>query len=334
MPLPQVAAAVEDLQHAHREILRVVDDLSPDDWGRHVPHGDWTIKDLIAHAIGDMSPSGAGLIHAGILTPEFIAETSRSFDARSRNQSVVEERRHFSPESLRQMLFDSDHAFIHAALRLDDRHLEALDYAVPMGPDYELKVIDWLWRGYHYRQHTDDIRRAVDADYAPVEQTFLPEIEERFRGIVRRREGLLRAVYSVADDAWDEKSAATPNWTHKDILAHVAANDERPHVRLRAILGEPDDAALAAINRTDEWNQQRVDERRDRTVAQLVTELDTNRAQTFELLSRLQGEHLDSKITRANGQTYSLPEYIDCIGEHESFHAGQLVPASRARRAR
>ena len=163
---------------------------------------------------------------------------------------------------------------------------------------------------------------------------FLPEIQERFRGIGRRRDGLLRAVYSVADDAWDEKSAAAPDWTHKDILAHVAANDERPHVRLRAVLGDPDDAALGAINRTDEWNQERVDARRDRSVAELVSELDANRAQTIELLSRLKAEHLDSKITRANGQTYSLPEYIDCIGEHESTHAGQLVPASRARRAK
>ena len=332
MTLPQVQAAVEDLQHAHRELLRVVDDLSPDDWDRYVPHGNWTVKDLIAHVIGDMSPSGAGLIHAGILTPEFIAETSRGFDTRTRNESTIEERRHLSRESLRQLLFESDLAFIDAALRLDDRHVEALGYAVPMGPGYELKVVDWLWRGYHYRQHIDDIKRTLAADYTPEKLSFLPEIEETFRGMVRGREGFLRSVYSVADDAWDEKSAAAPDWTHKDILAHVAANDMRPHARLSAVLGEGDDEQLAAINRTDEWNQARVDERRDRTVAQLVAELDENRSRTFALLSRIQPEQLDSKITRANGETYSLPEYIDCIGEHESNHAGQLVPASRARR--
>jgi uncharacterized damage-inducible protein DinB len=332
MTLPQVEAAVEDLQHAHRELLRVVDDLSPDDWERYVPHGNWTVKDLIAHVIGDMSPSGAGLIHAGVLTPEFIAETSRGFDTRTRNESTIDERRHLSRESLRQLLFESDLAFIDAALRLDDRHVEALGYAVPMGPGYELKVVDWLWRGYHYRQHIDDIKRTLDADYTPEKLTFLPEIEETFRGLVRGREGFLRSIYSVADDAWDEKSIAAPDWTHKDILAHVAANDMRPHARLSAVLGEGDDEQLAAINRTDEWNQARVDERRDRTVAQLVAELDANRSRTVALLSRIQPEQVDSKITRANGETYSLPEYIDCIGEHESNHAGQLVPASRARR--
>ncbi|MCH8815967.1 MAG: maleylpyruvate isomerase N-terminal domain-containing protein [Chloroflexi bacterium] len=335
MPLPQVEAAVEDLQHSHRELLRVVDALSPDDWDRYVPHGEWTVKDLIAHVIGDMSPSGAGLIHAGVLTPEFIAETSRGFDTRTRNESTIDERRHFGPESLRQLLFESDFAFIDAALRLDDRHLEALGYAVPMGPGYELKVIDWLWRGYHYRQHIDDIKRTLESDYTPEKRTFLPEIEEKFRVMVRGREGFLRAVYSVADDAWDEKSIAAPEWTNKDILAHVAANDLRPHARLSVLLGEGDDDQLAAVNSTvDEWNQARVDERRDRTVTQLIAELDVNRSQTFALLSRIEPKHLDSKITLADGRTLTVVEYIGLFGEHESIHAGQLVPASRARRTK
>ncbi|MFQ5474067.1 MAG: maleylpyruvate isomerase N-terminal domain-containing protein [Dehalococcoidia bacterium] len=332
MTLPQVEAAVKDLQHAHRELLRIVDDLSPDDWERYVPHGDWTVKDLIAHVIGDMSPSGAGLIHAGILTPEFIAETSRSFDTRTRNESMIEERRHLSPESLRQLLFESDFAFIDAALRLDDRHVEALGFAVPMGPGYELKVIDWLWRGYHYRQHADDIKRALESEYTPEKRTFLPEIQEKFRVMVRSREGFLRAVYSVADDAWDEKSVAAPRWTHKDILVHVAANDLRPHARLSAVLGEGDNEQLAAVNRTDEWNQAQVDERRHRTVAELVAELDANRTHTFALLSRMRPQHLGSEISLADGRKLTIVDYIGFFGEHESIHAGQLVPASRARR--
>jgi len=69
MTLPQVEAAVEDLRHAHRELLGVVDALSDAGWQRYVPYGEWTVKDMVAHVIGDMSPSGPGLIHAGVLTP-------------------------------------------------------------------------------------------------------------------------------------------------------------------------------------------------------------------------------------------------------------------------
>jgi hypothetical protein len=120
MALPVVEAAVEDLTRSHRELLRLVDSLSENDWERPVPYGEWTVKDLIAHVIGDMSPSGPGLILAGILTPGFIADTSKGFDVRGRNEAMVEARRHFTREDLRQLLFESHDAFIAAALRLEE----------------------------------------------------------------------------------------------------------------------------------------------------------------------------------------------------------------------
>ena len=78
--------------------LNPVLDISPEDWDRGVPCGEWTVKDLIAHLVGDLSPSGAGLIYAGVLNEQFIADTSRFFDVRGRNQAVVEERRRWTHE--------------------------------------------------------------------------------------------------------------------------------------------------------------------------------------------------------------------------------------------
>ena len=331
MTLPLAQAAVDDLQRAHRDLLRVVDALSDADWERPVPYGEWSVKDLIAHVIGDMSPSGPGLIHARVLTPEFIAATSSSFDVRARNAAMVEERRRLTREDLRQMLFEAHDAMIEAALRLDETNVPVLAYTVPMGPEYDLRVEDWLWHGYHDRQHADDIRRALEVDYQPQELSFLPQIEERFRLMFRYHEGFLRAVYSVADDAWDE-AALAGGWTYGNILAHVAANDLRPQTRLRAILGEGDEAEMRAILQTDAWNQARVDERRGRPVRQLVDELATNRYQTLKLLARMRPEHLAATISFASGEKVSLPDYVEHIGRHETIHAGQLVPASRARR--
>ena len=331
MSLPQVEAAVEDLRHAHRELLGVVDSLSDSDWERYVPYGDWTVKDKVAHAIGDMSPSGAGLIHAGVLTPEFIESTSRVFDVRARNASIVEERRRYTKEDLRQLLFESHDAMIEYALILNESNLPVLAYAVPMGPEYEIKVEDWLWHGYHDRQHADDIRRAVEMDWQPEKLTFLPEIDAQIGLVQRYREGLLRAIYSVADDAWDEP--ATPGgWTYKQDLAHIASNDLRPQTRLRAILGEAGDEETAAILRTDEWNQARVDERKGWSVRRLVDDLAANRHQTLKLLARLRPEHLSATISFASGDQVSLPDYVGHIGRHDAMHAGHLVPASRARR--
>jgi hypothetical protein len=332
MTLPQVEAAVEDLQHANRELLAVVDALSDDDWERYVPYGEWTVKDLVAHAIGDMSPSGPGLIHAGIITPEFIEETSRTFDIRARNDAMVEERRRLTREDLRQMLFHAHDAFIEAAFKLNESNLPVLDYDVPMGPGYTLKVVDWLWRGYHDRQHADDIRRALDIDYNPPERKFVPEVVAAFGVLSRGRDGLLRVIYSVADDAWDEPAAENPEWTNRDVLAHLAANDLRAHVRFRALLGEADESEVEAVNRTDEWNQARVDARSGRSIRQLIDELVANREQTMALLARMRPEHVSQILTLSRDRTVTIPSYLPMFREHESMHAGQLVPASRARR--
>lgn len=334
MTLPIVQAAMEDLRLAHRELLRVVDSLTDADWERAVPYGEWTVKDLVAHCIGDMSPSGVGLILAGVLTPQFIADTARTFDVRARNAALVDERRGLAREDLRQMLFSCHDAMRNAALKLTEEHLPVLAYSVPMGPDYDLHVEDWLWAGYHDRQHADDIRRTLQLDWRPEPLTFVPEIQDTFRAMTRYREGFIRAVYSVADDAWDEEASSAPGWSYKDLLAHVASNDLRAQTRLRALLGERDDAELAALEDEDAWNLREVEKRRSHTFPQLVEELDANRHDTIEILSRLRPEHLSTHMPLAHGETATPPEYVEMFSSHEARHGAQLVPASRARRHR
>jgi len=234
MALPIAEAAVEDLTRSHRELLRLVDSLSEADWERAVPYGEWKVKDLIAHVIGDMSPGWAGLILAGVLTPQFIVEMGRGYDARTANAANVEDRRRWTREDLRQMLFEAHDEMIEAALRLDESHLPVLDYVVPMGPEYELRVSDFLWRGAHDRQHADDIRRALEVDWSPRPLSFCPEIERKMRRLVLSQETFLWAAYAVADDAWEEESPLCPGWTYHDILAHISSNEMRSTLRADA----------------------------------------------------------------------------------------------------
>jgi len=331
MTLPAALAAVVDLQHAHRELLRVVDSLRPSDWNRGVPYGEWTVKEIVSHCIGDMSPSGPGLIAAGVLTPQFIAETSEAFDVRARNRDMIDERRRFTPDDLRQLLFEAHDAKIAATMRLDESHAPVLDYAVPMGPEYEIKVLDWLWYGYHDREHADDIRRAMEIDWTPQQMTYLPELEESVRLMIRGRDGLLRAIYSVADEAWDASAYTEDKWTYRDLLAHVATNDARPHARFRSVLGQHDEAALAALMKTAEWNEEKVAPLRGKSVRELVDLMDADRHDTLVLISQLKPEHLSKTVRLGDGRELAVSEYISIMGEHDSIHAGQLVPASRAR---
>ena len=333
MTLPVVEAAMEDLRLAHRELLRVVDALSDSDWERPVPYGDWTVKDLVAHAIGDLSPSGVGLILAGILTPAFIEGTARTFDVRKLNAALVDERRGLAREDLRQMLFVCHDAMYNAALKLTEEHPPVLAYTVPMGPDYELRVEDWLWHGYHDRQHADDIRRALEADWRPESLTFVPEIEATLRTVTRRRDGTLRAAYSVADEAWEEEGALT-GWTYKDILTHLASNDIRHEIRLRAALGEGDAAELRSLDDVDGWNERARQERRGLGARELIDELAAHRQGVMRLLSRFRPEHMSAAISLPDGRKFPPPEYVEMFSAHEARHAGQFIPASRARRWR
>lgn len=332
MTLPLVEAAMGDLRTAHRDLLRTVDSLSEADWERYVPYGEWTVKDLVAHCIGDMSPAGIGLVLAGVLTPEFIRGTAQSFDIRARNAALVAERKDFSREDLRQILFRCRDAMYAAALKLTEEHLPTLELAVPVGPDYDLKVEDWLWAGYHDRQHADDIRRALRMDYVPLDLRFLPELEGPLATLQRRREGVLRTVYSIADDAWDDETEADPGWTYRDLLIHLATNDLRHQIRLRAVLGEGDEAALESLLDVDRWNEGERQARAGRPVSELIDEIALARYDLLRLLARLRPEHLPTEIFIREGMIVKAADYVDVISTHESRHGGQLLPASRARR--
>ena len=332
MTLPVVEAAMGDLRIAHRDLLRTVDSLSDADWERYVPYGEWTVKDLVAHCIGDLSPAGIGLVLAGVLTPEFIRGTAQSFDIRARNAALVAERKEFSREDLRQMLFSCRDAMYVAALKLGEEHLPTLALAVPVGPAYDLRVEDWLWAGYHDRQHADDIRRALGMDWQPLELKFAAEIEGQLATLQRRREGVLRAVYSVADEAWDEETEADPGWTYKDLLIHLATNDLRHQIRLRNVLGEGDEAALESLLDVDGWNERERRARSGRGAAEIIDEMAENRHDLLRLLVRLKPEYLPSEIFIREGMIVRAVDYAEVIGAHESRHGGQLLPASRARR--
>ena len=335
MSLRTAQHAVVDLEHAHRELLRVVDALSPEQWDRGVPYGDWTVKDLIAHLVGDLSPSGPGLIYAGVLNEQFIADTSRFFDVRGRNQAVIEERRRWTHEDLRQVLFEAHDPRIAMTLRLDERHEEILDYAVPMGPEYDLTVEDWLWFGYHDRQHTDDIRRAMTIDWTPRSLEFLPEIEDKLRSFVRSQEGFLRAVYSVADDAWNDPAHAdAEGWSYKDVLAHMASNEERLQIRFRSAAGNASQAEIDAVNDIDAWNQEKVSDLTGATPSQLVSVFLKGRNDTLEVLAAYERSGLDGSVTVAGGGSVSVLDFIDRVSNHTSWHAGQLEPASGRRQVK
>ena len=161
----------------------------------------------------------------------------------------------------------------------------------------------------------------------------LPAIEAAVDALHVAHRDLLRAVDSVPDNAWDQPSPE-PGWTRRDVLAHIASNELRVHARLRSIFGQADNAELKAINDIDGWNQREVEARRGRSVPDLMDELAAHRRETLRLLSAFDPVHLSTPIALADGSTCSVLEYTQMFTDHISEHAGQLVPASHARRSK
>lgn len=161
----------------------------------------------------------------------------------------------------------------------------------------------------------------------------VPAIEAAIDALHVAHRDLLRAVDSVPDDVWDEPSS-DPGWTHRDVLAHIASNEIRVHVRLRSVSAQADEAELKAINDIDGWNQRQVETRRGRSVPDLVDELGTHRRETLRLLAAFRPEHLSTPITLADGATCNVPEYTEMFTHHVSEHAAQLAAASHARRSK
>jgi hypothetical protein len=150
----------------------------------------------------------------------------------------------------------------------------------------------------------------------------------------RAHDGLLRAIYSVADDAWGEQSATVPGWTYHDILAHLSSNEARRRVRLLSAIVDPAEVAeyLDTINDIDAWNEKSVGERRDWPVSKLVDELLVGWYEIRKVLTRFKPEHLRSEVVLGADRRIRATEFLERMAGHTSTHAGQLVPASRSRR--
>jgi hypothetical protein len=70
---------------------------------------------------------------------------------------------------------------------------------------------------------------------------------------------------------------------------------------------------------------------RGKSVREVIDVMQANRHGTLVLIGRLKPEHLTKTVRLGDGREVQAADYIAVMGEHDSIHAGQLVPASRAR---
>ena len=156
------------------------------------------------------------------------------------------------------------------------------------------------------------------------DRTFAPWVGPIAKPLREGRAQVIRAAHQMLPELWRTPSPL-PGWSYQDVLAHLASSDTSGlHLVLRAVIArEPVDASL--LSEVDARNARNVEERRGRTVAELIAELEEAGEETQELLSRLTE---DDQELRQEDIPMSLGEGLGGDpGGHDREHLAQFRKA-------
>lgn len=131
------------------------------------------------------------------------------------------------------------------------------------------------------------------------------------------------------------------DWLVRDFIAHLATIDEPVSAMFRAMQAPQDDAGSNAEARepwdVDRWNQRRVEERRDRTVDQLLAEAAEQRVALRKVLAQFDGVSLGRTLhfggdARRPPADIEMRRYLQGWCKHDPMHAVDMLRALPARR--
>jgi len=132
-----------------------------------------------------------------------------------------------------------------------------------------------------------------------------------------------------------ERSVPGSNWLVRDFIAHLATIDRPVRRFIESVRGEGADAGRSggsAGGSIDEWNDRQVEERRERTVEELLVEMAEERSKMRALLASLTEEDLGRTIrfpgdSKRPPQELTLRQYLQGWVKHDGIHAVDMLRA-------
>ena len=115
-------------------------------------------------------------------------------------------------------------------------------------------------------------------------------------------------------------------WTYRDLLAHLSTGDWVCQTILRSVVSnKPLDLAVINLDHINAGNARLLEERKGRSVEELIAEVEAEGEETQELLARLAPEH---EQRTQEGAPMSLGQYLrDAFPAHDRDHLAQLRTA-------
>ncbi len=158
------------------------------------------------------------------------------------------------------------------------------------------------------------------------DRTFAPWVKPIAKTLRESRSQLIRETQQMFPEQWRMPSPL-PGWSYQDILAHLGrGNDQLLQKILRTVIArERLEASIFTVD-TDAENARGVEERRERSIEELVAELKEAGEEIQELLSGL--TEADEEL----GQDYlpmSLGDFLRLVQteEHDLEHLAHFRPA-------
>ena len=153
-------------------------------------------------------------------------------------------------------------------------------------------------------------------------RTFAPWVEPIAAHLRESRREVAEVARAVPEVAWGRPSP-DPGWSYRDLLAHLAVGDWVCQTVLRAAVGgEPFDMTITT--QLDDRNARMIEERKGRSVQELIAEVAAEGQETQELLGRL--DEADEE-RRQEDAPMSLGEYLRFFPTHDRDHLAQLRTA-------
>jgi hypothetical protein len=151
---------------------------------------------------------------------------------------------------------------------------------------------------------------------------MLPQLEPAAERWQRVTEYLVTLARAVDPPKWHETSLY-PGWSNKDLLAHLASGYAVRIAHLESLIATGCPAASFDVVAT---NEERVSERRETPVEQLIEEMIAVRDRILGLMGQLREENLVVETEVAGWPKGRGPfgEYVKEMSRHDLEHAAEL----------
>ena len=154
-------------------------------------------------------------------------------------------------------------------------------------------------------------------------RTFARWVETYAETLQEDRQQMIDFARSAPADFWGRPS---PNegWTNKDLLAHIVApTDQGVERLLRAVISDGKIDRSVVVFDTDAANAEGVAARRERSVDELIVELQASGEEMQDLLSQLTDAH---EHYRQDDPPFVLSGFMELVmrARHDLEHLAQL----------